>query len=477
MTKPVILLAIDGHEERVALANELGAANCACQCVDQPTELLSQLEATQPATVIVDISFGGGDTPHLLRSSTLKLNGTPVVFRARRSASELELALEASLSGAGDFLLAPHDPQRLGQIIERAHSYYRQQRWGAGNVTPARGGTESEEIVDLNQLVVGSSQVMVEVRAKIRELADSNVSVLIHGEAGTGKERVASAIHRLSRSRTGPWIIVRPATIPLGEGERHLFGSRVSERGGNWQVYHGTFDEAADGTLFIDELGDLHWDTQLSLLRKLEVQSASPEETACDKNRVRVIAATSRDPADLVAEGRLREDLYNYLRPNSLILPPLRKRPGDIAELANQFLREASESHERGVEGFSDAALGALSEFLWPGNLDQLRDVIGKMVLATEGPLVGKDAIPCEARTHRTAHSRQTLAEPAPADLTPLQRQERLLIIDALAQTDDNVVDAARLLKMGQATVYRKIRIYQISHARRRRKSRPSQPR
>ncbi len=236
MSKPMILLAIDGREDRSALATQLGAANIACQCVDQPTDLLAQLEQSQPATVIVDISFGGRNAHHLLRSSALQLNGTPVVFRAHRSATELELALEASLRGAGDFLLAPHDHQQLGPIIERARCYFEEQRSANETIAPLANG-----------------------------------------------------------------VLVERGTIPH---------ERRPSRSG-------------------------------------------------------------RGPARSV-----------------------------------------------GCAGNSPAA----AEF-----------------------------------------------DPA-RDLTPLQRQERLLIIDALAQTEDNVVDAARMLKMGQATIYRKIRMYQISHARRRRK-------
>jgi DNA-binding NtrC family response regulator len=200
---------------------------------------------------------------------------------------------------------------------------------------------------------------------------------------------------------------------------------------------------------------------------------------------VRVITATNRDPGQVVADGRMREDLFFRLHVVPIYVPPLRDRPEDIPALAMMFLRRAAERHDRVVEGFSDDAMRVLQQHDWPGNVRQLENTVERLVIFARGRIVEADHIPADDHlVSAYAERRRMLAGDAAAapdsdefdpivSLTPIERHERAAIVDALRRVDGHVVDAARLLGLGQATVYRKIKQYAIPHERRRRATRP----
>lgn len=478
MSKPLVLLAIDGPEERQSLATRLGAANIACQMVGQPTELIAAVGQTHPAALIVDVGFGGESVLELLSGAKQHMNGTPLIFRARRSTADLELALEVSQRGAGLVLLAPHDEQQLKEIIQQTLSHFELQRDGSIRKHEACIDVEPKEIEgcrgedrshDLDRLLIGSSRAISEIRTMIGEVANTRASVLIRGEAGTGKELVARAIHQNSPRREHPFVVVNTAAFPAGEAEIRLFGGTNGSPGADCPHPQGIFETTSGGTIFLDELGDFEVVAQPALLRVLEQQLVGPEKDEAD---VRLIAATSHFPHQLINQGRLREDLFFHLHVVPISLPPLRSRSEDIPLLADHFLREATKIHQRPVEAFHKETLAQLKKFSWPGNVRQLRNVVERMVIFAEGPVLQPCHIPADLRVGPLSRGEVSTSEPTKSlhNLTPLQHQERLLIIDALRQTNDNVVDAAGLLRMGQATVYRKIRQYQISHSRPRRK-------
>jgi DNA-binding NtrC family response regulator len=337
-------------------------------------------------------------------------------------------------------------------------------------------------LAELEHSLGGLSPSMAAIRQLIVEVAPTRASVMIYGESGTGKELVAQAIHRYSKQSNGPFVPVNMAAIPHGLAESLLFGH---EKGAFTSAVHNQkgWCEAADGgTLFLDEVGDMELQVQPKLLRFLQEGTLQRVGSQVSQRiTVRVITATNRDPGAVVADGRMREDLFFRLHVVPIFVPPLRDRPEDIPALARQFLRLAAERHDRMVEDFSDDAMRILQQHDWPGNVRQLENTVERLVIFARGRIVEADHIPADDHLVSAYAERRRILAGRSADrvsgdefdpivcLTPIERHERAAIMDALRRVDGHVVDAARLLGLGQATVYRKIKEYAIPHERRRR--------
>jgi DNA-binding NtrC family response regulator len=338
------------------------------------------------------------------------------------------------------------------------------------------------QLTELEQTVAGVSPSITAIRQLILEVAPTRASVMIYGESGTGKEIIARAIHRYSKQSNGPFVPVNLAAIPPGMAESLLFGH---EKGAFTSAVHSQkgWCEAADGgTLFLNEVGDMELQVQPKLLRCLQEGSLQRVGSQVSQRiAVRAITATNCDPGTIVAAGRMREDLFFRLHVVPIFVPPLRDRPEDIPALAKQFLRLAAERHDRIVDDFSDDAMRVLQQHDWPGNVRQLENTVERLVIFARGRIVESDQIPADDHlVSAYAERRRILAgrsaqrvngeqfDPI-VSLTPIERHERAAIVDALRRVDGHVVDAARLLGLGQATVYRKIKEYAIPHDRRRR--------
>lgn len=299
--------------------------------------------------------------------------------------------------------------------------------------------------------LLGDSKPMLTLKNKIQRVSRAGGCVLVRGESGAGKELVARAIHRASSRADQPMVSVNCAAIPADLMESQLFGHKAGAFTGADRDHQGFFQQADLGTLFLDEVGELTLEGQAKLLRILEGHPFLPvgatKEVTVD---VRVVAATNRDLQTYVGEGKFREDLFYRLSVFELYLPPLRDREGDIQLLTNHFLAHFRREHGRPGLELSEAALNKLLAYRWPGNVRQLRNVMDSAVVMAEG-----DAIePSDLALRDTgSDSLDTLA---------IDQWERKLIIEALQRTGDNVPDAAKLLGIGRATLYRKIEQYKI---------------
>jgi DNA-binding NtrC family response regulator len=343
-------------------------------------------------------------------------------------------------------------------------------------------------------MLAGTSSAMSRIRGLIQEVAPTKASVLITGESGTGKEVVARAIHRLS-GRTGQFAPVNMSALPPGLTESLLFGHERGAFTGANGVQVGYFEAAEGGTLFLDEICELELHLQPKILRCLQesvIQRVGSPKTR--KVDVRVIAATNQDASKMVKAGTFRSDLYYRLLVVPIHLPPLRERPGDIAELAMEFVRQASQTHGKQVEGFNTAACEALCNYHWPGNVRQLENLVERLVIFTHNRLIEAWELPeeirhaeiCQGLRPESQQDALTVGESAVEveilrRLTPLQRSERRAIIDALERMGGHVIKAAKYLGLGQATVYRRIKQYAIPRPKRpgslpsrRRQSKPS---
>ena len=309
----------------------------------------------------------------------------------------------------------------------------------------------ANEVADFSELI-GQSPAMTELKSKISRIARAKGSVLIRGESGSGKELVARALHAASSRCDRPLLSVNCAAIPSELVESQLFGHVKGAFTGADRDYGGWFQQADTGTLFLDEIGELPLAAQAKLLRVLEGHPFLPvgatSETSVD---VRVLAATNRDLKESVRSKRFRQDLYFRLTAFELELPPLRDRGPDVAMLLDHFFDHYRKLHGRPQLTLSASARERLLAYDWPGNVRQLRNVIDSATVLAEGNTIQREDL--------GIHSVPTGDRPTTLKIADW---ERMLIQDALAKTRGKVPEAARLLGIGRATLYRKIDEYNI---------------
>jgi DNA-binding NtrC family response regulator len=503
---PTVLLGIPEIESSDVLTRHLSAAGCTINRAASISECLSQLQAREFELVVLDMSLNGSDgvdALSLCKNNERLLARSSLVFTSSDNSITAEQFDSVKLVGSREVVQMPPSADILEQLARLAHE--RRARGSTssnGLITDRRdndefailddrnnqfeGAAHNERLTELQQTLVGDSPSMAAIRQLIMEVAPTRASVMIYGESGTGKELVAQAIHRYSKQSNGPFVPVNMAAIPHGLAESLLFGH---EKGAFTSAVHNQkgWCEAADGgTLFLDEVSDMEIQVQPKLLRFLQegtLQRVGSQ--ACHRVSLRVITATNQDPGEVVAQGRMREDLFFRLHVVPIYVPPLRDRPEDIPKLAMMFLRRAAERHDRLVEGFSDDALRVLQQHDWPGNVRQLENTVERLVIFARGRVVEADHIPADDHLASAYAERRRVLSGTATDrsegndfdpivsLTPIERHERGAIVDALRRVDGHVIDAARLLGLGQATVYRKIKQYAIPHMRKRRRNAP----
>ena len=315
---------------------------------------------------------------------------------------------------------------------------------------------EHRRIVDKNAVLdelVGESKPMADLKSKVIRIARATGCVLIRGESGVGKELVARAVHKSSGRAERPMLSVNCAAIPRDLMESQLFGHKKGSFTGADSDHVGWFQQAHTGTLFLDEVGEMTLEGQAKLLRILEGHPFLPVGSTKEVNAdVRVIAATNRDLTDIVREGRFREDLYYRLSVFELYIPPLRERGVDIERLADHFLEHFRRTHGRPSMTLSPDARAKLLAYQWPGNVRQLRNVIDSAVVMAEGTIILPDDLAL-----RDVGAAQGQLETLRVDFW-----ERKLIVESLQRTGGKVPEAANLLGLGRATLYRKIEEYGV---------------
>jgi DNA-binding NtrC family response regulator len=347
-------------------------------------------------------------------------------------------AVRAVQLGACDYLPKPFTPDELR---ERALAALERRRARIG--TPRhRGG----------MAMIGDSQPMQEVHALVARVAPSDATVLIVGESGTGKELLATALHAASRRHDKPMVSLDCSTLSPGLLESELFGHVKGSFTGAIASKPGLFETAHLGTLFLDEVSSLSLETQGKLLRTLESGEIKPVGGVTTRRvDIRLIAATNRDLAGMVATGAFREDLFYRLNVVPIHLPPLRERPADIPSLLQAFLEGHRQAAGAGPDGFSPAALDRLVHHAWPGNVRELKNLVARLVVTVDGPMIREHDLPAEIGGNEAA--------PAPEvphtneELKAMKRRtqaalcgdlERRFVVGALARSGWNVSRAAR---------------------------------
>ena len=296
--------------------------------------------------------------------------------------------------------------------------------------------------------IIGESQGIKEVLNNVRIVAPSELSVLVLGENGTGKELVAEAIHRMSGRKDKPLVTVNCAVLPADLIESELFGHEKGAFTGAHEKRVGKFEQAEGGTLFLDEIGELSPNLQAKFLRVLQSREIEPIGGRNKKVNVRIIAATNRNLEEEVAAGRFRMDLYYRLNVFCVKIPPLRERKEDIPLLANHFLAQYCRQERKQINGFADSVLLSMISHCWPGNIRELENFVARSVLITTGPVIMTSDLP--------VNSGNSLPQRGQSQVKSMAQQEKEHIIAVLTSCNWKLHGkggAAELLEMNASTL------------------------
>ena len=409
-------------------------------------EALELVAGNRFDVALVDIQMPNMDGLELLTHLRRDVADLTVIIMT--AYATIETAVRALKAGAYDYIVKPFDPEELSGLIERA---IEQRSLPSESVRLE----ESIRVSDPAQEIVGVSQAIRRVLDLVESVAATPGTVLVHGESGTGKELIARAIHRQSRRRFNPLVLVHCGALAEGILESELFGHEEGAFTGASYAHKGKFEQADGGTIFLDEIGDISSKVQVELLRVLEehrvTRVGGSRSIPVD---FRVIAATNRNLEERVASGAFREDLYYRLNVVSIEVPPLRTRPEDIPELAEHFLQQICKAMNREPMRFTGEALARLEAYAWPGNARELRNAVERGVVLGQPPAVKAEHLP-------------SYVSPTPAtspfharSLSELQRHHIEFVLE---EVEWNISQAARALDVDRGTLYAKIKKFGIS--------------
>jgi DNA-binding NtrC family response regulator len=415
-------------------------------------EAVSAAEALEKAgeqcfdVVLSDIRMPGKTGIEMVGELRERLPETPVVLMT--AFGSIDSAVESMRAGAFDYITKPFEPDAVVLTIERA---LERRALEEENRRLRRALDQTSSFGDL----IGESPAMREIFALIRKVTNSSSSVLVTGESGTGKEVVARTIHYSGNRADQPFVPINCTAIPEGLLESELFGHVRGAFTGAHTAKQGLFEKADGGTLFLDEIGDMSLALQGKLLRVLQDREVrSVGGTKVTKVNVRIIAATSKDPATEMEAGRFREDLYYRLNVIPIYIPPLRERPQDVPPLAKAFVIKHSSNRARTI---SSSGLQYLSTFPWKGNVRELENAIERVLALSDVTEIDPedlllDPVACDGRDTSPAMLTHAAAE----DRLTLRELEVRYIDEIMRITDGNKVHAAKILGVDRKTLYRK---------------------
>ncbi|MCL6477545.1 MAG: sigma-54 dependent transcriptional regulator [Peptococcaceae bacterium] len=423
-------------------------------------EALETLESENPDTVLLDIRLPDADGLQVM--DKIKKMGIQAPVILMTAFGTTELAIQAMKQGAHDYLNKPLNLDELLVTVQKAI----QMQQLVSEVATLR--EELEFDADYVDNLIGQSRHMQDIYKIIGKVADSDITVLIQGESGTGKEVVARAIHSNSRRSNRPFIKINCATIPEHLIESELFGHERGAFTGAVNQKPGKFELAHNGTVFLDEIGELSLNTQVKLLHVL--QEKEFERIGSNKSikvDVRILTATNRDIKRMVEEGKFREDLYYRINVVKVKLPPLRERKEDIPLLYNYFLKKFSAVYNKKITGVSPKAMDMITGYDWPGNVRELKNACEQAVVMARGPVILLDDLPIGGKNvefpaggndddiHVNVNDKRPLKEIV-ADV------ERQVILKALEENNWNRQDTARALKLNRRSLYDKMKEYNL---------------
>lgn len=418
------------------------------------SEGLLRFDEYQPDLVITDLKMPGVSGFQVLESIRQRSPLVPIMVITAFGA--VETAVQAMKKGAYDYITKPFNRDELKLSVRKALEMR-----GLSEENRRLRAELTERIEFRN--IIGISQVMEQVFAVVRKVADTDAAVLITGESGTGKELVARAIHSLSMRRNAPFMAINCAAIPKDLLESELFGHVKGAFTGAVRDKAGKFERAEGGTLFLDEVGELPLELQPKLLRALQEKEIEPVGgTGLRKLDVRVVAATNADIEEALSGGRFREDLYYRLAVIEIRLPPLRERGDDIPLLVKHFVTRLGAPHVT----FDPEALASFLDYSWPGNVRELENTVERILILRNSDVIVLDDIPSKIRGER--HEQVGGIVNLPPGGYPLEQLEREVVVEALEQCGWNQTAAARFLRIPRHTLIYRMEKYAIEPKERR---------
>ena len=422
---------------------------------------IEKLQDTQYDVVLSDLKMGGSDGLDVLRTAKTLHPATAVILMT--AFGSVNTAVEAMKIGAFDYVQKPFEIEEMELKVNKAIEH-RRLRHEVEYLRHTQG-----DIYDFDR-IVGANGGLQSVLGIVRKIAKSNATVLVRGETGTGKELIAGATHHNSLRASRNFVKVNCAALQENLLESELFGHEKGAFTGADKQRIGRFEQADGGTLFLDEVGDMSPNTQAKILRVLqEHEFERLGGTRTLRVDVRVITATNRNLAHMVAHGQFREDLYYRLNVVSIDMPPLRERKDDIRELASFFLRRFSGELKKRIEGLSPDAVKLLMRYNWPGNIRELENSIERAVLMTEGPFVTSNDLSLGEISTTPSSGDGTPAVKIPPTGIALDEIERQALIEALKMSNWVQKDAAELLSISPRVMNYKIKTLGIDYSRGRR--------
>ncbi len=447
-----ILIVEDERAHAEAIEEGLARTGHNCTVVNDGQSALAKLASQRFDIIITDFMLGGDvDGMGVLEAAVEQAPHAKVIFITAHSS--VDVCRRALQTGAFDYIEKPIDLDELRAVVGRAAEMTAQRRtihelkerldekFGFGNI-------------------IGQSGPMIRILETVRRVARSDLSVLILGESGTGKELLANAIHQNSERAEKRFVAINCAGLSESLLEDELFGHVKGAYTGAAADRPGRFEHADGGTLFLDEVGDMPLAMQAKLLRVLEngevvrVGSNEPKRV-----NVRIISATNSDLAEKVKAKEFREDLYFRIKGATIEIPPLRQRRDDIPMLIDHFLARANEAHDRGIKGITPEARRVLMSYPWPGNVRQLRNVVENMAVLATGDKLTVDDLPPEIHQPPSDVTEGQFSELAGISIDEAEKQ---LIRNTLKMVDGNREKAATILGIGERTLYRKIKEYDL---------------
>jgi len=357
--------------------------------------------------------------------------------------AEIRTAVDTIKAGAFDYVTKPIHPEYISSVVKKA----------VKSKDAAESGTEDD-------FITGRSNKMLDLISQAKLVAPTDMSVLIQGETGSGKEYIARLIHRNSKRKTKKFVAIDCGAIPKELAASELFGHVKGSFTGAIADKSGYFQQANGGTIFLDEIGNLSYETQVKLLRAIQQKVITRVgDTKPISIDVRIISATNSNLKDHAREGEFREDLYHRLNEFKLELPPLRERTEDIMLFAGHFLNQANHELEKKVNDFDSEVENAFRSYSWYGNLREMRNIIKRSVLITRTDVVTIDCLPEEIRQNSKQEVSEILDTVEDLSLKDAANQaERIIVEHALRDSNNNKSQAARLLKIDRKTLYNKMK-------------------
>lgn len=447
-----ILLVEDDLIYSRIIKNYLEKNNFSVDALTKIEEAKAYLNSHPPALVITDFRLPDGTGLEILRYSKEILENLPVLLITNYS--DIRVAVKAMKMGAFEYILKPINPDELLLTVNEALE--------GTNETPKKKKKSSQKTNE--EYIVGKSATSKHIEEHIQLVAPTDLTVILLGETGTGKEYIAKRIHQKSSRSHGPFVAIDCGALSKELAGSELFGHVKGSFTGAFDNKKGHLEAAEGGTIFLDEVGNLGYDIQIKLLRAFQERKirkiGGNQEIHID---IRIIAATNEELLKQAKEGTFREDLYHRLNEFTITALPLRKRKEDMIIFANQFLEQSNQKLGKTIKGFDTETIGVFENYSWPGNLRELKNIVRRAVLLCNSESIGINNLPGEVMEEPNATNLEEIPSVESADLkTRKMFQEKEMIIRILKEAKYNKSKAAKTLGIDRKTLYNKMEKYGI---------------